>query len=203
MKLKSVAKCLLGAAIALSGTTAFSQPSNACPTEEPCIPEQHTFNEHNIFFCDRNHGTPTTAVHTPGGVMPVVRWVSHYFLPSGYNPEARCQDVSARFQTYYNNGMLNYITTGIVNRQPVVCVTDTTGGPCQGVLFTLKPGQNASKVIEKLFDIRAGASGPLYESSSRVYFDMNQYLQNQGIVRAKTVTRFFVVPEERGSIPFL
>jgi hypothetical protein len=188
MKLKSVAKCLLGAAIALSGTTLFSQPSNACPIGEPCIPEQHAFDDRNIFFCDQRHGSPTTAVRTPGGVMPVIRWVSHYFLPSGYNPQTRCQDVSARFQTYYNNGMLNYITTGIVNRQPVVCVTDSTGGPCQGVLFTLKPHQNASKVIEKLFDIRAGASGPLYESSSRVYFDMNQYLQKQGIVNAKTVS---------------
>lgn len=192
MKLKSVTKCLLGAAIALSGTTAISQASqasNVCPMGEPCIPEQHAFDDHNIFFCDRSHGVPTTAVRTPGGVMPVIRWASYYFFPSGYDPSARCQDVSARFQTYYNNGMLNYITTGIVNRQPVVCVTDTTGGPCQGVLFTLKPGQSASKVIEKLFDIRAGASGPLYESNSRVYFDLNQYLEKLGIADARTVSK--------------
>jgi hypothetical protein len=188
MKLKSVTKLLLGAAIAFSAATVISQPSNACPEgQSSCAPDGH-IDERNIFFCDRSHGVPTTAVRTPGGVMPVIRWVSHFFLPSGYDPYARCQDVSARFQTYYNNGMLDYITTGIVNRQPVVCVTDTTGGPCQGILFTLKPGQNASRIIEQLFDIRAGASGPLYESNSRVYLDMNKYLRKLGVANAKGVT---------------
>jgi hypothetical protein len=113
--------------------------------------------------------------------MPVIRWVSHAFLPSGFDPLTRCRDVSARFQTYYDNGKLDYITTGIVNGQPVVCVTDSTGGPCQGILFTLKRGQSASRVIQQLFDIRAGASGPLYESQARFYLDMNKYLQNRGL----------------------
>ena len=187
MKLKLVTQLLLGAAIALSGTIVISQPSNACPEGQPCGSDAHGFDDHNMFFCEQSRGVPTTAVRTPGGVMPVIRWVSHYFLPSGYDPQARCQDVSSRFQTYYNNGKLDYITTGIVNRQPVVCVTDSTGGPCQGILFTLKPGQSASKAIQQLFDIRAGASGPLYESSDRVYLDMKQYLQNLGVASAKGV----------------
>jgi hypothetical protein len=194
MKLKLVTQTLLGAAIAFSATTVVSQPSNACPVGgiQPCAP-QLLSSQNNIFFCDVKHGVPTTAVRTYGGVVPVIRWVSHYFLPSGYDPYARCQDVSARFQTYYNNGMLDYITTGIVNRQPVVCVTDSDGGPCQGVLFTLKPGQSASRVIQRLFDIRAGASGPLYESNSRIYLNMNQYLQNRGVAgqgRATSNSRF-------------
>jgi hypothetical protein len=181
MKRTSTTKVLVGVAIAfgvaLGATTIVSQPSNACPAGQsvPCDDES------NIFFCDERRGAPTTAVKTPSGVMPVIRWVSHAFLPSGFDPLTRCRDVSARFQTYYDNGKLDYITTGIVNGQPVVCVTDSTGGPCQGILFTLKRGQSASRVIQQLFDIRAGASGPLYESQARFYLDMNKYLQNRGL----------------------
>lgn len=181
MNFKSVAKVFVGVAIALGTIPVISQSSNACPVGQPICDPELVFDEHNIFFCDESRGVPTTAVKTPSGVMPVIKWVSHAFLPSGYTPRARCRDVSARFQTYYDNGMLNYITTGIVNRQPVVCVTDSTGGPCQGILFTLKRGANASRVIQQLFDIRAGAAGPLYESEARLYFDMDKYLQNLGI----------------------
>jgi len=59
----------------------------------------------------------------------------------------------------------------------VVCVASEMGGPCQGVLFTLKPGQNAPRTIQQLFDVRVGASGPLFESGSREYIDMKPYTQ--------------------------
>jgi hypothetical protein len=49
-----------------------------------------------------------------------------------------------------------------MNRMPVVCVSSTNGGECTGLLFTLKPGQNASRTLQQLFDIRQGAAGPLY-----------------------------------------
>jgi len=39
------------------------------------------------FYCGKDyHGRPTTFVSTPGGVLPIVRWVSDYFSPSGYDP---------------------------------------------------------------------------------------------------------------------
>jgi len=101
--------------------------------------------------------------------------VYHYYalLP---DPGTRCQEVSNRFDLFYRQGRLNYVTTGIVNRLPVVCVAGEMGGPCTGVLFTLKPNEDASRVIQQLFDVRAGASGSLYESESRQYIDMNQYI---------------------------
>jgi hypothetical protein len=130
------------------------------------------------FFCGRSpNGVPTTYVNTQTGNLPLVRWVSHYFQPSGYTPETRCRDVSQRFNRFYTQGILNFITTGIVNQQPVVCVASTRGGPCTGVLFTLKAGENATRVIQQLFDVRVGASGPLHESEDRIYIDMRPYTQ--------------------------
>jgi len=132
----------------------------------------------DYFFCGQSsQGSPTTFVNTPTGNVPLIRWVSHTFNHAGYNPTVRCQEVSQRFNRFYNQGILNFVTTGIVNNQPVVCVASEMGGPCQGVLFTLKPGQNAPRTIQQLFDVRVGASGPLFESGSREYIDMKPYTQ--------------------------
>lgn len=132
----------------------------------------------DYFFCGKDpHGRPTTYVNTPSGNMPLIRWVSHYFEPSSYTPEARCQDVSQRFNRFYGQGILNFITTGFVNNQPVVCVASRMGGPCTATLFTLKSGQNATRTIQQLFDVRAGASGPLLESEERIYVDMRPYTE--------------------------
>ncbi|MEM1242670.1 MAG: COP23 domain-containing protein [Cyanobacteria bacterium P01_H01_bin.26] len=123
------------------------------------------------------HAPPTTVFYSPEGALPVIHWVSDYFDGSGYDPLTRCRAVSGRFQRYYEADVLNYITTGIVNRLPVICVTDQMGGPCQGVLLTLKPGQNASFVVQRLFDLSYGHQvGALYESGSRVYINVENYL---------------------------
>ena len=154
-----------------------NQHPNTCqqePKAEEMKPPQIT----HRFFCGDNNGVPTTFVETQKGTSPVIRWVSSYFSDHGYEPLTRCRQVSSKFQQFFNNGSLNYITTGTVNRQPVICVSNTKGGPCTGVLFTLKQGEDANRVMQNLFDIRSGAAGPLEESGSRLYFDMNNYLKS-------------------------
>ncbi len=139
----------------------------------PCAPQPIA---QDYFFCGRGtNGLPTTFVNTPSGNLPLIRWKSHVFEPSGYTPDVRCRDVSQRFNRFYNQGILNFVTTGVVNNQPVVCVASTMGGACTEVLFTLKPGQSATRTIQQLFDVRAGAAGPLYESEERIYVDMRPY----------------------------
>ncbi|NEP04269.1 MAG: hypothetical protein F6K34_05195, partial [Okeania sp. SIO4D6] len=160
---------------------------NVCTEKESCsekikpvVKEVSPIIRPNKFYCDRGkNGIPTTFVKTPQGTYTVIRWVSNYFLSAGYSPLTRCRQVSDKFQFFYDDGRLDYITTGIVNRQPVICVSGRKGGPCQGVLFTLKPQQSASETVQKLFDIRVGAStGPLYESGSRFYLNFNDYIED-------------------------
>lgn len=131
------------------------------------------------FYCQADdHGVPTTYVSGAYATeKPLIRWVSSYFSDSGYDPMRRCEEVSDRFTRYYREGTLNYITTGIVNRLPVVCVSSQLGGPCNNVLLTLKPGQDATTTVQQLFDVRVGRNGPLEESGSRFYMDFNQHLQ--------------------------
>ncbi|HEY9828901.1 MAG TPA: COP23 domain-containing protein, partial [Stenomitos sp.] len=79
-------------------------------------------NQKAKFVCGTSQGYPATIALTPRGSVPVVRWSSGYFGSAGFTPQHRCNLVSAKFQKYYENGTLNYLTTGWVNRQPVVCV---------------------------------------------------------------------------------
>lgn len=166
---------LVGTGIITLGTLTALSPLSQAQSSQPSQPQPTTF------YCELGNGMPTTMAITPRGKVPIIRWFSTYFTGSGYTPERRCQEVSVRFQTYYNNNTLNYVTTGVINNQPVVCVTSTSGGGCQRLLFTLKRGQDASRTLQQLFDVRAGASGPLYESSggskTNTYIDMNNLLQ--------------------------
>ncbi|EAZ90505.1 COP23 domain-containing protein [Crocosphaera chwakensis] len=129
------------------------------------------------FLCQNWQGVPTTLAKTPEQEsVPVLVWQSEYFNDSGYDASTRCQLVSGRFQYFYNNGQLKYLTTGRMNRMPVVCVTQRQGGGCEGLLFTLKPGTDPTQTLKQLMAVRFRSSGPLNETSGRVYINFEDYL---------------------------
>ena len=177
MNTRSLASFLTTAALTLTTVAAFQSPSKADNTTFHC----------GVWVTGPNAGVPVTFAQTPIGAIPIINWVSHQFSDSGYTPERRCQEVSGRFQSAYNQGTLNYITTGYKNGQPVVCTSSNNGGPCSMVLFTLKPGSDASRTVQQLFDIRNLAAGPLNESEGKVYLDMNAFLEGSSPVDASQI----------------
>jgi hypothetical protein len=103
----------------------------------------------------------------------MIRWISNAFSGSNYTPQERCQNVTARFQRYNDNGKLKFIRTGTVNRYPVLCVADFQGGNCdsKAVLVTLKRGRDPQLVLQRLLDLRARAAGRVIQlSGSQVIF---------------------------------
>ncbi len=178
MNTRSLASFFTTAALTLTAVAAFQSPSKANNTTFHC----------GVWLTGPNAGVPVTFARTPIGAIPIINWVSDYFGDSGYTPERRCQEVSGRFQSAYNQGTLNYITTGYKNGQPVVCTSSSNGGPCSMVLFTLKPGSDASRTVQQLFDIRNLAAGPLYESEDdKIYLDMNAFLEGSSPVDASQI----------------
>ena len=169
MKIKSLLRVFTVSVLALSAT--------ACSQKQPT--------DTTTFFCGSSKdGVPTTFVQTTRGKISMIRWVSSYFTPSGYEPQRRCDQVSSRFQAYQNQGILNFITTGLEQRQEVICVSNDNGGPCSGLLFTLKPGESASRVIQGLFDIGRYGLNPIQQSSDsseRVYIDIKTFLETAPI----------------------
>jgi hypothetical protein len=128
------------------------------------------------FSCGTSKGAPATVAQTSRGAVPIIRWVSNTFTEAGFSPAYRCQLVSTKFQEYYKAGTLNFLTTGIANGQPVVCVAATKGGPCAGVLFTLRPGSDPWQTLTRLMNVRVQAGPPLNESSAGATNDESQYI---------------------------
>ena len=129
------------------------------------------------FVCTTGAGVPATSVVTNDGKrVPVIRWTSNVFNDAGWSPQRRCQEVSGRFDTYLKQGRLAYITTGLINGLPVICTARSNGGACDGLLYTLKPGQDATATLRSLLDLRVKARGPLNETSARLYVGLDELL---------------------------
>lgn len=166
MKIQSFSRLLAATAILSGAAWLHTNPAQANPASS--------------FYCGVDtDGTPTTMVsHPQHGEVPIIRWVSDYFEASGYDPQTRCELVSQRFQNFKEDGTLQYLTTGRMNRQPVVCVSPTSGGECAGLLFTLKPTGNPNQTLQDLMAVRSGATSiPLNETGARLYINLEEYIQ--------------------------
>ena len=129
------------------------------------------------FSCITKGGVPTTiATMSNGKQVPVIRWTSSVFSNDGWTPERRCQEVSSRFSQFNDNNQLRYLTTGYMNGMNVICVALNKGDRCSGLVYTLKPGQNPTQTLNRLFGVQRRATGPLNETGDRAYIDMNEFL---------------------------
>ncbi len=164
--LKSLA-CTLALALGAIGVTAPASWSQPGPGQRG-------------FWCDTSSGVPTTAYqNSQGGYEPWIRWVSDHFSGSGYDPVTRCLEVSARLETYRLNKQLKFITVGYINRQPVICTASQVNGRCEGLIFTLKPGQDAVRTLSTFLAWREGqaATPSLYESGQIPYIDVRDRIE--------------------------
>jgi hypothetical protein len=174
MKKSTLAQVFFGSSVAVIAGLASVSPSQA--------------RGQTSFVCSTNGGVPATVAQTPSGNVTIIKWTSNYFTDAGFNQLTRCQMVSDRFQRYHEMGKLDYLTTGRINRQPVVCVTNTKDGDCAnesaegGLLFTLKSSSDPGDTLQRLLRIRVRASAaPLSESVPRVYVDMKCLLKANGV----------------------
>jgi len=130
------------------------------------------------FVCGSDGGVPTTeAITRDGRNVSVIRWTSRVFSGSGWTAQRRCQEVSSRFEQFRQQGRLRYITTGRMRGQSVLCTALTSGGACDGLLYTLKPGQDPSATLARLLELRVKARGPLNETGPRLYVSIDTLLR--------------------------
>lgn len=156
--------------------------------------------QRNQFYCGTSNGAPATIVRSPRGNVPVIRWTFDVFPPP-LTPEERCKIVSQRFQEFQNQNKLRYITTGQMNGQLVVCVANRKDGDCTGLLFTLKPGSDPRRTLERLLNYNALSSGnPLNQSSSeRLYVDMEKFINETQVGGERAPS---AQPAESGDTPW-
>ena len=155
------------------------------------------------FFCGTAAGAPATTVVTADGrQVPVIRWTSAVFNDAGWSQQRRCQEVSARFDGLLKQGRLTYITTGRMNGLPVICTAASRGGACDGLLYTLKPGQDATSTLRNLLEIRVKARGPLNETTSRLYVGLDELVSTAEANAANPAPAAPTAPAQPGATLF-
>ena len=166
VKFQPVASAIAAFAIALGAVATLGRPSAAQTT---------------TYFCQRDHqGIFTTYAQTlTGREIAVIRWVRDW--GGEYTNESRCREVSQRFQKAYDRGILNFMTSGVMNGQRVICATSEYGQRCLQLLLTLGQEDDPNQAIEQLIGIGYRAEGPLMQAkdgSPRYYYDMELLHRN-------------------------
>lgn len=150
-----------------------------------------TSNAQTGFWCDTSSNIPTTVYQNRQGVQePWIKWVSNYFSGSGFTPVERCKIVSSRLESYRRNKKLKYLTIGKQNNQRIICVASRYQGACEGIVYTLKPGQNALQALNNLFTWRTqGVSdNSNYETSPVLYIEVGSRLDDSTPIPATPET---------------
>lgn len=148
-------------------------------------------NEGYKFICQEsfdaasNRRLPTTFAWGSRGKIAIIRWETEVF--KNWSPKQRCDEVSPRFQTAYENDTINLITNGTMNNQPVICTARGYGQPCHTLLLTLRPEDNSVEVLNHLRAIFNGQRvGPIKHSSEegQIYYRINidKFLQEAPVV---------------------
>lgn len=167
--MQNLAKFVCGSAIAALSTVFISGAAKAqLPAGQ------------SGFFCNTNSGVPTTVYQNRQGQWEAwINWRSNHFSGSGYDPLTRCREVSSRLETYRRNRQLKYVTVGKMNGQDVICTASQVNGRCAGLIYTLRPNQDAVETLYQFFALREGQAGTpaLQESTAnRPYIDVGARL---------------------------
>jgi hypothetical protein len=139
-----------------------------------------TFLCKEIFDPASGEKIPATVAWVPErrGHVRLIAWKSEIF--PNFTPQKRCQVVTPKFQEFYDQGLLNYLTYGTNKGYPVICSIPNQGESCndKNQLFTIKPGSKPEIVFEQLMGTLTGQSrGPLYQSSGQqVYVNVKEFL---------------------------
>jgi hypothetical protein len=105
------------------------------------------------FTCSTSSEIPTTIVRTSKGDIPIIIWKSESFASSGWTRGKRCQEVSDRFDKLKYNNSLNYITSGVIDEQSIICGVETQTDLCspENILFTLDENSDPQKILKQMF----------------------------------------------------
>ena len=166
---------------------------------------QISYAQSTKFFCGTSDGVPATFVHTSRGDIPMIHWVDTYFQ-AHLTPRDRCEQISDRFQQFYNKNTLNFLRTGIYNRQNVLCVASYQDGNClsNGILVTLKPDANPQDTLQRLLDLRSasGAGGHIDlggdgVTTNKVHSSVPKRRQSmqRAVIDRKTHSAYFNIKE--------
>ena len=161
----------------------------AFPAHSQPTPTEITFTCKPLFDPASGKKIPVTVAWVPQrqGHITVIGWKSEYFSKS-ISIENRCAQITQKFQTFYNQNQLNYLTVATTNGYPIVCGLKTQQDKCDKTtqLFTLKPNDTPNLILTQLIDLLNGkTSAMLMQSSSdgQIFVPMQELFQKAPLAK--------------------
>jgi hypothetical protein len=135
---------------------------------------------------------PDVAFECQDGSMFVKRTTDNYRRRiiefssiGGYNFNDRCSIVRDRLSAWNMSTNAAYLTTGMLNNQPIICMVSEWGMPCsQGSqLLTLRSEDRSHYLRERalsklLVSLNTPTSGVLYDSTQPLYVDLKALVED-------------------------
>lgn len=178
----------LTALTSLASLSVNLSPSLSQSTASESQPNKVTFFCREKFDTASGEKIPATVAWVPErkGHVYVIGWKSEYFNKGGWTPQERCQQVTKKFQEAYEQGRLNYLSSGKNQGYPIICGLANQGESCNGnnQLFTVKSGSNPEQVLQRLSDSFEGnASEPILQSSGeQIYIDVQKIFSKSPLI---------------------
>ena len=138
------------------------------------------------FVCQKINSIPTTIARTASKDITMFVWSSQDLGESQDSLQERCEQVSSKLQTYYDQGQFNYLTTGRdcpegrESCRTFVCAVEKENEGCRGrLLFPIKlrdaydtPGDS----LQRIMRIRVVSDQPIDETHPSIYVNLEKYL---------------------------
>lgn len=134
----------------------------------------------NILDDETGEEIPATVAYVPQRKtnVPIIGWKT--YIPD-WDAQRRCETVSPKFQTFYEDGRLNYLTTGKKNGYDIICAAMQPEQSCadQDQLFQVNNSNDPEAVLKAMVGIIEGNASPtiLFQSSGeKIYVSVEELL---------------------------
>lgn len=103
------------------------------------------------FSCELVNGEYTVMYYPESQPNQSYPWAIPSELGGGWTPQRRCNEITARFESYRQDGLLE-LTTGIENGYDTICVTTQLDPRDCRIVLTVPPGQDPQLTRDLIFD---------------------------------------------------
>ena len=114
-------------------------------------PARVTQNTDTRFVCEQVNGEYTVMYYPESQPDEAYPWAIPSELGGGWTPQKRCDAITARFEEYRQDGLLE-LTTGTENGYDTICVTTQLDPTDCRIVLTVPPGQDPQLTRDLIFD---------------------------------------------------
>ncbi|MEA5577857.1 COP23 domain-containing protein [Anabaena sp. UHCC 0451] len=125
-----------------------------------------------VFSCETDkNGEHTTKVKYQNQTRDLIVWKRTDFIKAGFPPQRRCEEVTPRLQTAYDNGTLKTLTWGYTEaennpNQRFKSLCTTTGKECHTLILTLLESDDPDYKLKKFTAVLNGDASEADEQDS-------------------------------------